>query len=61
MTKIKNSKIKADIVKQGQAPWLYSQTVKNHFFCPKNFMKPAEEKNSNATPREWWEAPPAAM
>ena len=44
MTKIKNSKIKADIVKQGQAPWLYSQTVKNHFFCPKNFMKPAEEK-----------------
>lgn len=24
--------------------WLYSRIVREHFFCPKNFMKPGEEK-----------------
>lgn len=35
---------KSDILGRGQAPWVYSQTVRDHFFCPKNFLKPEEEK-----------------
>ncbi|MDP3052921.1 MAG: iron-sulfur cluster assembly scaffold protein [bacterium] len=43
MAKSKNIK-KSDILGRGQTPWVYSKTVKEHFFCPKNFMKPEEEK-----------------
>jgi NifU-like protein involved in Fe-S cluster formation len=34
---------KADLI-QNETPWVYSDTVKEHFFNPKNFMKPEEEK-----------------
>lgn len=37
---------KSDILGRGQTPWVYSQTVKDHFFCPKNFLKPEEEKKT---------------
>jgi NifU-like protein involved in Fe-S cluster formation len=35
---------KADII-QNEIPWVYSNIVKEHFFNPKNFLKPEEEKS----------------
>ena len=35
---------KADII-QNKIPWIYSNIVKKHFFNPKNFLKPEEEKS----------------
>jgi NifU-like protein involved in Fe-S cluster formation len=35
---------KSDIISRSQTPWVYSRTVREHFFNPHNFMKPEEEK-----------------
>lgn len=43
LTKKQKNK-KADII-QNEVPWVYSDIVKEHFFNPKNFLKPEEEKS----------------
>jgi nitrogen fixation NifU-like protein len=35
---------KSDIISRSQPPWVYSRTIREHFFNPHNFMKPEEEK-----------------
>lgn len=40
--KRKNKKL--DLWDFNAFPWFYSETVKKHFFSPKNFLKPEEEK-----------------
>ncbi|HRY76963.1 MAG TPA: iron-sulfur cluster assembly scaffold protein [Candidatus Paceibacterota bacterium] len=41
---MKTKNKKADLILKNEVPWLYSKNVKEHFFHPKNFMKPEEEK-----------------
>jgi NifU-like protein involved in Fe-S cluster formation len=47
MIKIKKTKREKsfDIIGKNKVPWIYSDIVREHFFNPKNFLKPSEEKN----------------
>lgn len=40
----KGKKEEFDLVEKNNAPWIYSDMVRKHFFNPKNFLKPEEEK-----------------